>query len=736
MDNLTLASIEASFNVPPSLDVMRVGDHEIVHIGSTPIAHYSVSDITSRRHVMVQLGEAGRIKGLDIARCFGVTPIYVSQLRGRYRQQGSAALKAARRGPKGPMKVTARLEARVRKLRARGRSYEEIAQSVSGEKEISYQTVRRIVMKGDVRDSCFAVVESAEQTVGISPEVIAAAQQQARREEAVRVESAQDAIVSSPEMQAVASSQDLHQGESRYAGAMLLHVALGQLGLWSVLESLGAQVGRSRLAVKQVVGIIALGFALRLRSIEGFKTALKRDFGMLLGLPTVPAVQTLRTQVRALAESVEPDLVMRKLLEAFVQLEPVWEGAYYVDGHFCPYSGSRPLTKGWNAKRRVAEPGQTDVYVHDATGRALFFINRPLNDHLSRVLPKILEEIRSVAKDQKILLIFDRGGYSGTLFRELDNQGIGFITYLKGRKAKRQFPSGHFERRWWEVTDPAGIQKTRRYVYNIYEKGTRVGGAGVLRTLVVEDEDGQVPVLTNSTDLASAKVVHLLKMRWRQENSFKYLSEHYGVEQLIQYGATYSEDERLVENPARAKLREKIDELQAEIVFKEAELGQALEFNDEKVRRTARGVKLAHSALRREINGLYQRVQRLEHRLAQTPSKVALSELTGKKLRATMKTDRRNLVNAIKIATYNAERLLARCFFRHYADPRDWLTMFRAILHLPGRIACVDGTIRIDLKPPDQPKVRQALAATLEAINQLNGRAFGDGEKLVFTLKD
>jgi tRNA U34 5-carboxymethylaminomethyl modifying GTPase MnmE/TrmE len=145
--------------------------------------------------------------------------------------------------------------------------------------------------------------------------------------------------------------------------------------------------------------------------------------------------------------------------------------------------------------------------------------------------------------------------------------------------------------------------------------------------------------------------------------------EHYGVEQLIQYGATYSEDGRLVENPARAKLRKKIDELQAEIVFKEAELGQALEFNDEKVRKTARGMKLAHSALRREINGLYERVQRLEHRLAQTPTKVALGELTGKQLRATMKTGRRNLVN-------------------------------------------------------------------VEAINQLNGRAFGAGERLVFALKD
>jgi hypothetical protein len=33
----------------------------------------------------------------------------------------------------------------------------------------------------------------------------------------------------------------------------------------------------------------------------------------------------------------------------------------------------------------LVEPGQSDVYVHDASGRALFFINRPLNEHLSKV---------------------------------------------------------------------------------------------------------------------------------------------------------------------------------------------------------------------------------------------------------------------------------------------------------------------------------------------------------------
>ena len=59
-------------------------------------------------------------------------------------------------------------------------------------------------------------------------------------------------------------------------------------------------------------------------------------------------------------------------------------------------------------------------------------VNRPLNEHLSKVLPKVVEEIRRISKDEKILLIFDRGGYSGALFKSLSSQGIEFITYLKG----------------------------------------------------------------------------------------------------------------------------------------------------------------------------------------------------------------------------------------------------------------------------------------------------------------
>ena len=694
-----LASPASLFQLPPPIDVSRIGEYEVVHIGATPIAQYRISDVTARRHVMVQLAEAGRVAGQEIAQRFGVTPVYVSQLRGRYRAGGSAMLTARRRGPKGPSKVTPQLAARVRTLRATGLSYHAIAEALAATTAVSFQTVRRILLRpppaqlplpASDRDTAAAAPDDGDTAAAAVPPTAVA------------------------------------DGETRYAGAMLLHVALTQMGLWSVFQTLGASVGRTALSVAQVVGLIALGFALRLRSIEGFKTAMRRDFGRLLGVHAAPAVQTLRTRVHALAESVDPAELMRTLVEGWVALEPVWEGAYYIDGHFCPYSGGRPVPKAWHAKRRLVAPGQTDLYVHDASGRVLFFMNRPFNDQLVKEgIPQLLTEIRALApRDQPIVLVFDRGGYSGPLFRALTREGVGFITYLKGRTARRRFPAHRFGRRWWHVDDPATIQRPRRVVYQIYEKRTRIRGAGLVRTLVVADQDAQVPVLTNCAAMAAAKVVHLLKMRWRQENSFKYLSAHYGVEQLIQHDATWHRDDRLLANPRRAQVRQQITALQTDIVLTEADLGRADGPQGPGDRRR----------LTRELATLEDRLARLQQRLARTPATVPAATLTASATRATLNTDRRNVVTAIKIATYNAERLLARHFFRHYKDPRDWLTVFRAVLHLPGAVRRDGDHVRVTLRPPDSPRVRRALAAMLDDINRTEARLFGTGPRLRFEL--
>jgi hypothetical protein len=186
-----------------------------------------------------------------------------------------------------------------------------------------------------------------------------------------------------------------------------------------------------------------------------------------------------------------------------------------VDGHFCPYFGQHPTPKGWDGKRRLAAKGHTDVYLHDAKGRVLFFFSQPLNDSLARALPRAVAEIRRVHGDQPFTLVFDRGGYSGDAFRFLQAEGIGFITYLKGRNARRQYPAGRFGGGWFSF-------EGQRHSYRLWEKKIRLKTVGRMRTILFLGDDGQqIPVLSNlAASTRAAKIIHCLRLRWRQENSF------------------------------------------------------------------------------------------------------------------------------------------------------------------------------------------------------------------------
>jgi hypothetical protein len=401
---------------------------------------------------------------------------------------------------------------------------------------------------------------------------------------------------------------------------------------------------------------------------------------------------------------------------------------YYIDGHFCPYYGGHPTPRGWNAKRRLAVPGHTDVYVHDAKGRALFFFSQPLNDSLARAIPAAVEQIRRAHGLGSFTLVFDRGGYSGDAFRFLEEQGIGFITYLKGRKAQRQYPRKRFRSSWF-------FFESKRHVYRVFEKTTRVGGAGAVRTIIfIGNEGRQVPVLTNLAPSAkAAKVVHCLRLRWRQENDFKYLRENYAIDQIIQYGADEETEDRFIPNPRRKKLREQIREVTKELEVLEARLGRAVNDNDEGRRPTARGIKIAHSAIRHQIASRRQALTRLENRLQHTPAKISAS--TAGKTRSLLHEDRRLLVNALKVAACNAEKLLVQSFNKVYDQPKDVFSVFRALLHLPGTVQPVTSDqLEVCLQRPDSEKVASALDHLLTDINSQAPRMFGHGPSLHFSL--
>ena len=125
------------------------------------------------------------------------------------------------------------------------------------------------------------------------------------------------------------------------------------------------------------------------------------------------------------------------------------------------------------------------------------------------------------------------------------------ITCLKGRGAKRRYATRQFKAGWFAF-------EGQRHTYQLFEKKTRLRAAGWIRTVVFVGEDGQqIPVLTNLAATAKpAKLAHCLRLRWRRENSFNFLSENYAIDQIIQDGADPETQDRRVPSPKRKALNE------------------------------------------------------------------------------------------------------------------------------------------------------------------------------------
>ena len=707
------------------LEVIDADDHRSIFLNGYLVARYVCDDKTTERVMVTQLAEVLPLPDRQIAAGFQLHPVTVSRFRGLARRGGAAALLPLKTGPQKPSKMNPKLKARCRALRAEGLSSRAIAEQVSrGNRRISHVTVAAL-FKGES-------TQSQQQTLLPEPLPQEPLPQEPLPQEPLPQQTLppQTPVLEEADTALAAPAADFSEGRwTRYAGALMLYAALGRLGLWDVLRNLGASVGAARRwGWAQTVAAIVFCFALRFRSLEDWKNGLRGDVGVLMGEPTAPSVLSLRTKVKALAESVDPLAVSREMFRRYLTLEPVWEGLYYLDGHFCPYYGQQPTPRGWDAKRRLAVKGHTDVYVHDARGRSLFFFSQPLNDSLARAIPGAVAEIRRAQGPEPFTLVFDRGGYSGEAFRFLQAEGIGFITYLKGRSARRRYDRKRFQPGWFSF-------EGQRHSYKLFEKKTRVRRVGSIRTILfLGDEEQQIPVLTNlATTARAAKLVHCLRLRWRQENSFKFLSENYAIDQIIQYGADPESEDRLIPNPKRKLLKDQLRSLTQQIQALEAQLGRALEANHESRRPTARGLKIAHGRLRRDIAEKRQALARLENRLRHTPSQISAQK--ADKTRMLLREDRRLMVNALKLAACNAERMLALRFDQSYQRPQDAFSVFRSLLQLPGFVRVAGPhQVEVRLRRPDSDKVARALETLLADLNQESPRMLGDGPILTFHL--
>ncbi|HEY2833701.1 MAG TPA: hypothetical protein VGJ14_14825 [Sporichthyaceae bacterium] len=131
---------------------------------------------------------------------------------------------------------------------------------------------------------------------------------------------------------------------SRYAGVMLLHPFLDRVDAAGVLDT-ACGPGSRRYDDLAVLSATCLAFALGTPTVEAGKHLVRDQLGPAAGITTLPELRTLRPRLAELADGCDPLQLQRRLAARMLDADAPGLGLYFVDDHFVPYAGAKPVPK-------------------------------------------------------------------------------------------------------------------------------------------------------------------------------------------------------------------------------------------------------------------------------------------------------------------------------------------------------------------------------------------------------
>ncbi len=735
--------------IAPGVGVERGGDGGgVVWVHGLATFAWDGGDEVSRRLAAVQLVRLRAATQRQVAAAFGTDPVTVWRWDSALREHGVAGLMPARKGPKGPSKLTGELAGRIRALDAQGMRLAGIAAACG----VSVFTVRAALGRTGQRreqDAAGAASQAAEVPAAGEDEPAAAPEQQV-------LPVLPDPVPRQAERAAARfgllgeGAAPVFAAGARYplAGLLLALPALEDTGLLQCARQVYGRLRNGFYGLHAMLVMLVFLALLREPRAEGATRTDIAAAGRVLGLDRAPEVKTIRRKLGELAGRGRAGELQMAIARHRAAARPDELGFCCIDGHTRAYFGTRQVQKMHQSRLKLPGPGTEETWVTDGAGGPLLVVMAEPSSSLAAQIRGLLPALRDiVGQAARPVLCFDRGGWSPELFADIIDAGFDLLTWRKndGRKPIPDLPGAAFVTASW----PGHDGRMRAYeladtdVQLTVTTGRHKGRVLDLRQVTRRKpgHDGairQAHILTTRSrgDLPAAGVVYRMTSRWREENYFRYGRAHFALDALDSYKATPDDPARLVPNPAKKTAAAAVSSARKALERAEAARDTRLAA----LKNPAPGTTVVITS--KTLNRLQQPVETAGRRLEDAraaaravPAKIPLGQHDPKMVR--LDTETKLITHAIRMAAFNAETVLARALHGHYARAGDEAAaVIREALTASGDIIPGNAILRVRLDPLTAPRRTRALAALCDQLNAASTRYPGTDLVLRYEVKD
>jgi transposase len=717
------------------------GDQRAITVAGMPFHHFAASDAVAEAYAMVHLADTGLATQEEIARVFGCTERTVRRNQRRYASGGMAALAVRSGWRAGRRRIATQRMRVIERAKASGLSNREIAHRLG----LTEKAIRKQLSHG-ANEAAFSqpllpIAESVAPAAAVAPgsdvataskaampaEPAASKAGQASQDLAAR-KRAEPNVVSTLDgdpddrttdrllacLGHLSDATPLFGRRTAVSGGGVLFAvpALVVSGLFGVAGSLYGEIGPAFYGLRTSLMTLLFMALWRIKRSESLKEHPPAMLGNVLGLDRVPEVKTLRRKLTRLAQLGHAKLLGRALARLRVEQRGRLMGFLYIDGHVRAYHGKHTIPKTHVARMRLSMPATTDYWVNDRSGDPLFVVTAEANAALTKMMPTILAEMRKTVGQRRVTIVFDRGGWSPKLFRQLLAQRFDILTYRKGRA--RLIDEKRFVLRQARLDG-------RSVKYRLHDQPVRfLKGRLRLRQVTRLSDDGchQTQVITSRWDLKDIEIAYRMFERWRQENFFKYMREEFLLDALCDYKTDPDDPKRSVPNPKRHALDKEVSAARIELAKLEQEFGAAAMDNPESRRPTMRGFKITHGKVGKSLRAARARLAGLKAKRRLVPTRVEVGDVTEGNV-VKLASERKHLTNILKMVAYQAESDLLAVLRPHYARAdEEGRTLLQELLRAPADINATSNELQVTLCPLSSPHRTSAIHALCASLNE------------------